>query len=163
METSVTSSQINNELRTICTAFGLNVSHMFLLLGLFLSFVIFAPFQYGFQGFYVLFVMLAFPIIFEHTFQAKYPLPSKYKISVFKSTAKKYHYSGKKFQMQWYCFLVSCIFLFIWQFSHYLHPSDNRFFHIYPSLIFVMQIMIRLLISLGLRAKLHFDLLQNQI
>lgn len=163
METSVSSSQIKSELHTICTAFGFHISHIFLLVGLFCSFIIFAPFQYGFQGFYVLCVILVFPIIFEHTFQTKYSLPSRYKISVFVSIAKKYRYSGKRFQMQWYCFLVSCLFLCIWQFSHYLHPSDNRFFQIYPALLCILQIMIRLMFSLGLRAKLHFDLLQNQI
>lgn len=163
MEASISSSQISNELHTICAAFGLRCSNIFLLSGLFFSLVLFPPYQYGAQGFYIFFVILIFPLIFEHTFQKKYPLQEKYKISVFKSIAQKYNYSGKKFQRQWYCFLTSCIFLFIWQFSQYLHPSENRFFQIYPSLIFVLQIMIRLTVSLGLRAKLHFDLLQNQI
>ena len=163
MEVSISSSQINSELHAICNAFGFSLSNIFLLCGLFFSLIFFPPYHYGAQGFYIFCIILVFPFIFEHTFQQKYALQEKYKISVFQSIAKKYNYSGKKFQKQWYCFLISCIFLFIWQFAQYLHPSENRFFQIYPSLILVLQIMIRLIVSFWLRLKLHFDLLQNQI
>lgn len=163
METSISSSQINNELHIICNGFAFRVSNLFLLCALFFSLVLFPPYDYGAQGFYIFCIVLVFPLIFEHTFQKKYTLQEKYNISVFPSIAKKYHYSGEKLQRQWYCFLISCIFLLIWQFANYLHPTENRFFQIYPSLVFVLQIMVRLILSLGLRLKLHFDLLQNEI
>lgn len=163
MESSVSSSQISSELHTICNAVGFRFSNIFLLIGLFFSLVLFPPYTYGSKGLYVFCAVIVFPPAFEYITGKKHPLQEKYKIFVFKSIAQKYNYSGEKLQRQWYCFLTSCLFLLIWQFSHYLHPSENKFFQIYPALIFVLQILIRLIISLGLRVKLHFDLLQNQI
>lgn len=162
MEISISSSKINQELHTICTAFGMNISHIFLLLSLFISVFLFAPYQYGLQGIYILCAILFFPLLLK-SFVKKHAEKPQYQPLLFLSIAEKYHYFASRFIMQLYCFRISCIFLLLWQFSCHLNPSENKFFQIYPSLVLILQLMIRLLLSLVLRIKIHFDLLQNKI